>query len=85
MASQNTRKVFSMIKNFVLGMSLILALSGFTAAQSVAGAWRLDEIKTTGDGAKTAKFTNPNIFLFTKDPSSDSKLIFIFWKASDKP
>lgn len=55
-----------MIKNFVLGMCVILVLSGFAAAQNVAGAWRLDEIKTTGTGAKTAKFSNPNIYLFTK-------------------
>src|SRR5688500_3713549 len=55
-----------MIKNFVLGVSLILLLSGFAAAQNVAGAWRLDEIKTGGPDAKTAKFSNPNIYLFTK-------------------
>jgi hypothetical protein len=55
-----------MIKNFVLGISLMLLLSGFAAAQKVAGAWRLDEIKTTGTNAKTSKFTNPNIYLFTK-------------------
>ena len=55
-----------MIKNFVLGISLIIALSGFAAAQKVAGAWRLDEIKTTGADGKTAKFSQPNIYLFTK-------------------
>ena len=53
-----------MIKNFVLWISVILVLSGFAAAQKVAGAWRLDEIKTS-DG-KAAKFTQPNIYLFTK-------------------
>ena len=55
-----------MIKNFVLGISAILVLSGAAAAQKVEGAWRLDEIKTTGADAKAAKFTNPNIYLFTK-------------------
>src|SRR5687767_11782025 len=59
------RKI-SMIRNFVLGLFLILVLSGFAAAQAVAGAWRLDEVTTTGTGGKTAKFTNPNIYLFTK-------------------
>jgi hypothetical protein len=53
-----------MIKNFVLGLFVILMLSGFAAAQDVAGAWRLDEIN--GPDGKTAKFTNPNIYLFTK-------------------
>jgi hypothetical protein len=53
-----------MIKNFVLGLFVILMLSGFAAAQDVAGAWRLDEIN--GADGKTAKFTNPNIYLFTK-------------------
>jgi hypothetical protein len=52
------------IKNFVLGLLVTLALSGFAAAQNVAGAWRLDEI--TGPDGKTAKFTNPNTYLFTK-------------------
>src|SRR5215213_286777 len=55
-----------MIKNFVLGISLIFVLSGFTAAQKVAGAWRLDEIKTTGTDGKASKFSQPNIYLFTK-------------------
>jgi hypothetical protein len=53
-----------MIKNFVLGLFVILMLSGFAAAQDVAGAWRLDEIN--GPDGKTAKFTSPNIYLFTK-------------------
>ena len=44
----------------------MLVLSGFAAAQNVAGAWRLDEIKTTGTDGKTFKFSNPNIYLFTK-------------------
>ena len=56
----------SMIRHFVLGISVILVLSGFAAAQNVAGAWRLDEIKTTGADGKTSKFSNPNIYLFTK-------------------
>jgi len=55
-----------MIKNFFLGLALILLLTGFVAAQTVAGAWRLDEIATSGSDAKAAKFSNPNIYLFTK-------------------
>jgi len=55
-----------MIKNFVLGISLMLVLSGFAAAQEVAGAWRLDEATLPGPDGKTAKFSNPNIYLFTK-------------------
>ena len=55
-----------MIKQLVLGISLLLAVAGVAAAQTVAGAWRLDEIKTTGGEGKTAKFSNPNIYLFTK-------------------
>lgn len=55
-----------MIKNFVLGISLILVLSGVAAAQNVAGAWRLDEIKTSSTDAKASKFSQPNMYLFTK-------------------
>ena len=55
-----------MIKNFVLGLFVILVLSGFAAAQEVAGAWRLDEVTTTGTDGKTSKFSQPNIYLFTK-------------------
>jgi len=55
-----------MIKNFILGISLILVLSGFAGAQEVAGAWRLEEVVMTGADAKTSKFSNPNIYLFTK-------------------
>ena len=55
-----------MIKNFVLGVSVILILSGFAAAQNVAGAWRLDEINSTATGVPSGKFTNPNMYLFTK-------------------
>jgi hypothetical protein len=55
-----------MIKNFILGICLILVISGFAAAQEVAGAWRLDEVATTGAEAKASKFSNPNIYLFTK-------------------
>ena len=55
-----------MIKNFVLVVSLVLMLGGFTAAQDVAGAWRLDEATMPGPEGKPAKFTNPNIYLFTK-------------------
>ena len=53
-----------MIRNFVLGTFVMLALSGFAAAQEVAGAWRLDEV--SGPDGKIAKFSNPNIYLFTK-------------------
>ena len=52
------------IKKLVLGLFVILVLSGFAAAQEVAGAWRLDEV--TGADGKAAKFTNPNTYLFTK-------------------
>ena len=55
-----------MIRRFLFGIAVIFALAGFAAAQGVAGAWRLDEIKTSGPDAKTSKFTNPNIYLFTK-------------------
>jgi len=55
-----------MIKNFVLGTFLILVLSAFASAQNVAGAWRLDEATMPGPDGKTAKFINPNIYLFTK-------------------
>ncbi len=56
-----------MIRNFVLGLFAILVLSGFAAAQEVAGAWRLDEWTAPGAlDAKTARFSNPNIYLFTK-------------------
>lgn len=55
-----------MIKSFVLGLFVMLVLSGFVSAQKVAGAWRVDEIKTTGSDGKTAKFSQPNMYLFTK-------------------
>ena len=55
-----------MIRNFVLGLFAILVLSGFAAAQKVEGAWRLDEATLPGTDGKTAKFSNPNIYLFTK-------------------
>ena len=55
-----------MIKNFVLGVSVMLVLSGVAAAQEVAGAWRLDEVAMAGADGKTAKFSNANIYLFTK-------------------
>ena len=51
---------------FIVGMSLILVLSGLAAAQNVAGAWRLDEVRMAGADAKASKFSNPNIYLFTK-------------------
>ena len=44
----------------------LFALTGFAAAQEVAGAWRLDEIKSTATGVPSGKFTNPNMYLFTK-------------------
>ena len=55
-----------MIKNFISGISVMLVLSGFAAAQKVAGAWRLDEIKSSATGVPSGKFTNPNMYLFTK-------------------
>ena len=56
-----------MIKNIALGLCLMFVLSGFAAGQQVTGAWRLDEIKMgAGAEAKAAKFSNPNIYLFTK-------------------
>ena len=55
-----------MIENFALGIFVILMLSVFAAAQQVTGAWRLDEIKTTAPDGKIAKFSNPNMYLFTK-------------------
>ena len=55
-----------MIKNFILGISVMLMLSGFATAQNVAGAWRLDEIKSSATGVPSGKFTNPNMYLFTK-------------------
>lgn len=55
-----------MAKSFVLGVSLILVLGGFAAAQNVEGAWRLDEVRMAGADGKASKFTNPNIYLFTK-------------------
>ena len=55
-----------MIKNVVLGLCVMFVLSGFAAGQKVAGAWRLDEVATAGTDGKTSKFSNPNIYLFTK-------------------
>ena len=55
-----------MIKNCVLATFVILVLSSFVAAQEVAGAWRLDEATMPGPDGKIAKFSNPNIYLFTK-------------------
>ena len=55
-----------MIKNLVVVLSLTLVVSGFAAAQNVAGAWRLDEIKSAATCVPAGKFTNPNMYLFTK-------------------
>ena len=55
-----------MIRCFLLGIAVIFALGGVAAAQEVSGAWRLDEATLPGGGGKTAKFGNPNIYLFTK-------------------
>jgi hypothetical protein len=55
-----------MIRNFALGLLVVLALCGFASAQKVEGAWRLDEATMPGPEGKIAKFTNPNIYLFTK-------------------
>lgn len=54
------------MKNFVLGLFVLLALSGLASAQKVTGAWRLDEATMPGPDGKIARFTNPNIYLFTK-------------------
>ena len=50
-----------MIKNFTLGTFMIMILGGVAAAQNVAGAWRLEEIKTTGVDGKAIRFSNPNM------------------------
>lgn len=63
--TESMKKIF-MMKTFILAISLIFVLSGFAAAQDVAGAWRLDEATLPGPDGKIAKFTNPNIYLFTK-------------------
>jgi hypothetical protein len=55
-----------MIRCLLLGIAVIFALGGVAAAQEVAGAWRLDEATMPGAEGKTAKFSNPNIYLFTK-------------------
>ena len=55
-----------MIRSFLLGIAVIFALGSVAAAQEVAGAWRLDEATVPGADGKTAKFSNPNIYLFTK-------------------
>lgn len=55
-----------MIRNLVLGIAVILLMSGAASAQNVAGVWRLDEAKTTGADAKTTTYTQPNLYLFTK-------------------
>lgn len=55
-----------MIRCFLLGVAVIFALGGVAAAQNVAGAWRLDEAPMPGTDGKAVKFTNPNIYLFTK-------------------
>src|SRR3954468_3963551 len=62
---ERRRKIF-MIKNFVIGLFVLLVLSGFAAAQKVAGAWRLEDITTTGTNGMNSKFSQPNIYLFTK-------------------
>ena len=41
-------------------------LSGLAPAQKVEGAWRLDEATVPGTDGKISKFSNPNIYLFTK-------------------
>ena len=56
----------SKVKNVAASLGLMVVLCGIAAAQSVAGAWRLDEIKPAGAEAKAIKFTNPNSYLFTK-------------------
>jgi hypothetical protein len=51
---------------------MIFREPGFAVAQEVAGAWWLDDVTTTGTDGKTAKFTQPNIYLFTKSTSASS-------------
>lgn len=56
-----------MIKIIAIAIFLVLVLCGLAAAQNVAGAWRLDEIRMGSSAeAKAVKFTNPNTYLFTK-------------------
>ena len=55
-----------MFRSFLLGIAVIFALGSVAAAQEVAGSWRLDEATLPGPEGKTAKFSNPNIYLFTK-------------------
>ena len=53
-----------MVRSFVLCTVLALAAVGSVFAQDVTGAWRLDEIRSSD--SKSAKFTNANLYLFTK-------------------
>jgi hypothetical protein len=58
---------FSMTtKRWLLGILVILAVSGGVSAQRVAGVWKLDEIMSTGTGASSKKITQPSMYLFTK-------------------
>jgi len=53
----------------IVSISLMFALSLFASAnaQSITGVWQVTEEKTTGDGGKTSKVTQPSMYLFTKD------------------
>ena len=55
-----------MIRNYVLGMAVILVVCCSASAQKLTGVWRLDEIKTTGTNGQTFKMTQPSMYLFTK-------------------
>jgi hypothetical protein len=52
-----------MVKRLLLCTLMSLTPIGFASAQEVAGAWRLEEIKS---GVKTSRFANANMYLFTK-------------------
>ncbi len=68
-----------MIRNYVLGIAVLLMLACAVSAQQVAGVWRMDEIKTTGTGGQTFKMTQPSMYFFTKSHYS------IIYVDSDKP
>ena len=55
-----------MIRKYLLCVTMLLMLGGIANSQRLAGVWRLDEVKTTGTSGQTTKFTQPNMYLFTK-------------------
>jgi len=64
-------------KRWLLGILVILAVSGGVSAQRVAGVWKLDELTSTANGTKT--ITQPSMYLFTKTHYS------IIYVSSDSP